>query len=304
MSAQGRIKPKPSTLHSTNSLYSESYKRFDEGEGVGELSKARKVPKRKGMPGYGMVSDKKKTPRKRKVRFKHLLGIVFMLYGTVAGVVIHYIATNDLLLAVIESALFIPLEIIIWRFWVKKGEIPEEKAEEIRMEKREELGKAKEQHLTIEITPPAPKKYLALSYIGVILIFLMFYLSNRDILFLVLLLIIVPIGIVGALGLYLTNKIQFTIDSFGIRRTRLYLKDFYLPWYRIKRISVGEISIPMLMFGRKNYVLRAKNDKGRNVMLMSSLPIGDEKFIELYYGIIPFLRNRNIEFEDNLGWSQ
>jgi len=301
----GENRPIPSTLNPQNPCTPNPINCQMWGKGAGgELSRTIMIPKNGKAPGYGQVSDKKKAPKKGNVRLRHVAGLVIILLATVAGAVFHYIATKDIMWTVIEIIFLIPFEISLWLLWIRKDEISEEEAEKIRIRKSLELWQAKEQPFVVEMSFPFSKKYMTLVFIGVILMMLFPYLATGEIIFLIVFMIVTSLAVIGILGINFTGKMLFTIDSLGIRRTRMYIKDFYLPWYRIKKIIAMDMSTPLVMYGKENYVLRAKTDKGRKVMLLSSLVLKQEKFIELYYAIIPFLKNRKIEFDDELGWAK
>jgi hypothetical protein len=273
-----------------------------------ELTKARKIPKAGRIPVYGKVSENERAPekgksRKRvKVRFRHIIGIAIVIFITLFGAIGHYSVSGDILIVIIEILLLVPFEIVMWRIWVRKDTLTEEKVEEFRSERLAEYDLDRERPLEAEIIFPIKKKYMMLSLVVYLMFLLFLYLTRVDILFLIIFFAMLPLVIVGTIGLYVSGKLIFKIDSLGIRRSTVLLKDFYLPWYNIKKVSMKDISIPFAFHGRRNYVIMAVTDKGRNPVLISSVAVKDEKFMELYYGIMPFLKNRKIELEDELGW--
>jgi hypothetical protein len=276
----------------------------------GELSKAKKIPKDRRIPGYGKVSENEKAPemgktrKKVKVRFRHTFTIAIVIFITVFGAIGHYSVSGDILILIIEIVLLVPLEIFMWSIWIRRDTLSEEKVEEFRSERFAEYDLDREKPLEAEMIFPIKKKYMALSLVISMTLLLFLYFTREDILFLIMFFAMLPLVIVGMIGLYITGKMVFKIDPLGIRRSRVFLKDFYLPWYNIKKVTIKDISNPITFHGRKNYVIMAVTDKGREPILISSVAVKDEKFMELYYGIIPFLKNRKIELEDELGWAK
>lgn len=247
-----------------------------------------------------MISAKQKRP----LHFRHILALVFTVFPTLTIVYLHYSFSEDIAVALVEGLFFIFLEIFLWRRWVRKDRVAEEKAEEMRKQKLEELTTRKEKPVEFTMKLPLSKIHIVISGIVFISLPIFIFFVEGGLIGLILMLLGIPFGIAFILSIHFIEKTRFAIDSWGMRRTRILLKDFYLPWYSVRKITAKDMSYPFIPRGPKNYVLIAKTDKGKKRFLMTSLAIGEDKFMQLYYDIIPYLKNRNIEFEDELGWAK